>query len=504
MSKTELDALLRDLAAETSASGRLRRLGRSWPLLQSLDPADRRRVVAVLDEAWADQWLEKLLDDEARLSPWARGLRSVFERLATAEPREMRRLAALIRRGRRFGISGAWSQLLVEVLEQEAEAREKAAEETAEASDETNEAAEEPEGPAPGPTAGTGLYAEVDTSRPWRLGARGASARPTTGLRGEVEPRALFADREPERLPAAASAAAAATGAAAAAAIASASDLLTAEEAREQQTARRRAPGVHAAAEETRSETAGSGEPRPGAVYDEDSESGSPAAAARARSESGQPPAGSEEPNTGPPDVEPRPKIARPDGSGLVEGSHAASAHDASVRHPLAADVAASDAPDEAASAPVQHEPAPSARDVVSEFLRPEARAAGATRPGEDEELEPEGARASGAVERLRLLRRLESDPGFARRLGADERRRLVAGLAPGWAGRRALQRLIRAGAYGSLDEALELVGLLPSPAQRTWCLLELAERTPDLDRLLAAAPSPAARRRIERRARRG
>lgn len=75
------------------------------------------------------------------------------------------------------------------------------------------------------------------------------------------------------------------------------------------------------------------------------------------------------------------------------------------------------------------------------------------------------------------------------------------------WARRRAVQAWIEAGgAAADLDGALDLIGELPAPADRTWCLATLmahgAWSGAERERIAGAAPTPAARRRLERRRR--
>lgn len=111
---------------------------------------------------------------------------------------------------------------------------------------------------------------------------------------------------------------------------------------------------------------------------------------------------------------------------------------------------------------------------------------------------------ALGGAERLRSLRALQRE-GAAAELGREGRARLVESLGGGWASRRALSRMIAARALDDLDEALRLVAALARPSQQSWCLADLIEHWP-LDeqaraRVLGAAPSDAARRRLARRA---
>jgi hypothetical protein len=73
-----------------------------------------------------------------------------------------------------------------------------------------------------------------------------------------------------------------------------------------------------------------------------------------------------------------------------------------------------------------------------------------------------------------------------------------------GWAGRRALSAMIRQRAFESLGEVLGLIARLDSPVQQLWCLADLLEYW-ELDAsgrqaVLAAAPTAAGRRRLQRR----
>jgi hypothetical protein len=80
----------------------------------------------------------------------------------------------------------------------------------------------------------------------------------------------------------------------------------------------------------------------------------------------------------------------------------------------------------------------------------------------------------------------------------------LLETFPDGWARRRALQVLLRAGVPAALEDAFTLVEVLGSERDLLWCLGTLADsrEIPQDDReaFLAAANSPAARRRLERR----
>jgi hypothetical protein len=79
--------------------------------------------------------------------------------------------------------------------------------------------------------------------------------------------------------------------------------------------------------------------------------------------------------------------------------------------------------------------------------------------------------------------------------------------LPAGWARRRVLDRAIRGGLGADLDRALDLVRRFTEPSERSWCLTTLAashsRSDGEWDRLLAAAETPWARRRLEMRRRR-
>ena len=88
----------------------------------------------------------------------------------------------------------------------------------------------------------------------------------------------------------------------------------------------------------------------------------------------------------------------------------------------------------------------------------------------------------------------------------AGERAALLDRLAGGWAARRALSQLIRREQIHDLDEALWLVERLDSPFRRTWCLGDLVASwnlsVEEIERVVSAAPTPAAGRRLRSRSR--
>lgn len=110
-------------------------------------------------------------------------------------------------------------------------------------------------------------------------------------------------------------------------------------------------------------------------------------------------------------------------------------------------------------------------------------------------------AEASSLTGRFQILRRHLRD---ARGLPVDGLRSVVEAFPDGWARRRALVELLSAGSPAALHDALVLVETLGSERDRLWCLGTLAETRPldpqGRDDLLAAIPSQAARRRLERR----
>jgi hypothetical protein len=99
----------------------------------------------------------------------------------------------------------------------------------------------------------------------------------------------------------------------------------------------------------------------------------------------------------------------------------------------------------------------------------------------------------------------------WRRRLASDETPRLddaatliAEQLRPGWAKRRALAALFARRQPAAVDEALALVAQVGSAADRRWLLCDLAasRQWPDEDwqHLLAAAATPAERRRLAMR----
>lgn len=99
---------------------------------------------------------------------------------------------------------------------------------------------------------------------------------------------------------------------------------------------------------------------------------------------------------------------------------------------------------------------------------------------------------------RFRVFRRQLNE---ARGMSTAGLRSIIEGFHDGWARRRALLELLRAGIPGALPDALSLVETLASERDRLWCLGALTDtrEIPEGDReaVLAAVTSPAARQRL-------
>jgi hypothetical protein len=154
--------------------------------------------------------------------------------------------------------------------------------------------------------------------------------------------------------------------------------------------------------------------------------------------------------------------------------------------------------------APAPSPKAPPEPVVLAAPPPPRRPAAPATPPDRPEESVPEGD-GSGAGSVLGRLLELR------RRIAAGEapdaatlRRAFDRDLPFPWARRRALQAWLEAAPPADLDESLALIDELGTPSARAWCLGALAGRGNWSDaewrRIVAAAPTPAARRRLERR----
>jgi outer membrane biosynthesis protein TonB len=149
---------------------------------------------------------------------------------------------------------------------------------------------------------------------------------------------------------------------------------------------------------------------------------------------------------------------------------------------------------------PVQAAPPPPPRPVEEPPSPPKPRPAPVARKT-DSALAERLAEASSLTARFHVLRRHVTE---ARGLSPEELRPLLEAFPDGWARRRALLELLRSGAPAPLQDALGLVDALGSERDRAWCLGALADERPlsarDREALLAALPTPAARRRLEGR----
>jgi hypothetical protein len=101
-------------------------------------------------------------------------------------------------------------------------------------------------------------------------------------------------------------------------------------------------------------------------------------------------------------------------------------------------------------------------------------------------------------------LRRLGRHLGVLRDAGVEEISAVIGTFPPGWARRRALQRVLEAGVPRQIADAVRLLGMLERPSERLWAITTIAA-TRRLDEaaremLLAAVESPAVRQRLARR----
>jgi hypothetical protein len=151
-------------------------------------------------------------------------------------------------------------------------------------------------------------------------------------------------------------------------------------------------------------------------------------------------------------------------------------------------------------------EPPPAAPEIAPEEAAPPPQPVAIPpspppEPAPDSALAARLAAATALTARFRLLRqKLDEARGMsAAGLGA-----LLETFPDGWARRRALLELLRAGVPGTLDDAFALIETLGTNRDRLWCLGALADsreiREGDREAFLEAATSPAARRRLERR----
>jgi len=103
------------------------------------------------------------------------------------------------------------------------------------------------------------------------------------------------------------------------------------------------------------------------------------------------------------------------------------------------------------------------------------------------------------------VRRRADPPPSTARAQPAEQIAS-VADALPSWAQRRSLAALFRRGEPATIEQGLALVENVPLAADRRWALADLAHSRrwsdEEWDRLLAAADTPAVRRRLALRRR--
>ncbi|MCB1055295.1 MAG: hypothetical protein KDD11_07245 [Acidobacteria bacterium] len=469
---TKLENLLRDLAAEHSAAERLRLVGRAWPLLEVRSSTERRRVVQALGEASAGQWFERLFDPNAHLTPWEKALRATLKKVAEASPHELRQLAKTIRLGRRVGLQGPWATLMVEVLEREASEREAGDQVAVAANAMGAEAGKTVATVKPGGSGSKPTQApEAETSpqstervvgelisRMRAASQHKASAAPgsesdveasgpsvTIPLASGISLTELTEPAEPE--PPGRTTTVGTTGAAVVAAGAAAAHLAT--------------PARVTATPDTASEV-----PAPSGSQD--------SVAEKKAIELSSPP--------------------HPSGSGQPATASTPVRSPAQAPKPPTVET-------QPPTSPGPSKPAQPARSAPGSYPRSSV----GLPPGQRPEAPRPRRRRSPEEERdFDVLLRLEDSPGELRAAGAAGRRALLTDLTSSWAPRRAMHRILEHRAFDSLSEALSLIELLPSASDRTWCLLDLLETSPlapeQVRTILAAAPSPAAARRLEAR----
>ncbi|HET9213026.1 MAG TPA: hypothetical protein VFR03_21645, partial [Thermoanaerobaculia bacterium] len=153
---------------------------------------------------------------------------------------------------------------------------------------------------------------------------------------------------------------------------------------------------------------------------------------------------------------------------------------------------------------PVQAAPPPPPPPVQEPPPPPKPRPEPIVARGTDGVLAGKLAEAPSLSGRFQALRRHLKE---AQGLSGEELRPVLEAFPDGWARRRALLELLRSGAPAGLQDALGLVEALGGERDRAWCLGALADERPlsarDREALLAAVPTPAARRRLEARLRR-
>jgi hypothetical protein len=147
--------------------------------------------------------------------------------------------------------------------------------------------------------------------------------------------------------------------------------------------------------------------------------------------------------------------------------------------------------------------PVPVSEQVVVAEEEPDEETSAAEPSFERQEIPRRVADAQTVLERLREVDRAASELAG---LDLDRLEELLENFAPGWARRRALDTLIRAGVPERLEDLLKLIRGLGSPADRMWALTTVAAGleldSEDADRLLEEADTPVLARRLALRMR--
>lgn len=392
--EVRLEELIKRLEAERGMGRKVRLLAGSWPLLRELSPQQRERVALAVGSRWAWRNLESMFGHPDELSDNQLQVKNIFEKIRTANPRELRKLGKEIKKG---GFAGAQSSLL------------KALEEALEEKVATEQISESPDLEQPEATEpGTSTQQEVPAPPP-----------PPPWLPGNMleeldESEAPYRSRAREPVAAVA--------------------------AVTRPTLRREPEGSDSGQSKP--------QPRPGAPKKEADTTSETPPPARARTEPGIEERSSESPIT---------SEAAAGTSGSRGPSDETDESETSVEPAL-----------------VENDPAASQRREAVTL---------------------------SAIESLRTLQRLSGGKVAPSR---TSRAALVGSLGSGWAARRAVSSMIRSHALGDVDEALALISRLPNPTQRVWCLGDLLQHW-QLDddarrRVLAAAPTQTAKRRLTQR----
>lgn len=160
-------------------------------------------------------------------------------------------------------------------------------------------------------------------------------------------------------------------------------------------------------------------------------------------------------------------------------------------------------------AAPQPHPPAPRPPSALDELLRRRPEVPDPAGESPFERSKPADVATSGVGERpasvVRRLRRLRERRDELAGAPIDAIRAALDAFPEPWARRRALCFLLAGGIPADIGDAIDLVADLERPLDRRWCLGVLAERGDlsgdELGRALELLASPAARRRLARRA---